>query len=86
MESTNEQGIASAPEMIGEVLARCRPDLEKLFQHHWVTEEEAKDLLDEALISLVMQWGRLGDPALWLVGSVDRAIQRRLLIPLFCFQ
>ena len=69
--------------VVEQLVARVRPELEKLFQRDWVSEEEAEELLDEALLSLVMQWGRLGDPSLWLVGVVDRAIQRRLLIPLF---
>ncbi len=82
MESNSRQEQA-APEMIAEILARCRPDLEKLFQRHWVSGEEADDLLDEALLSLLMRWGRLSDPSLWLLRTVDTAIQRRLLIPLF---
>ena len=75
---------APTSDMLEEVLARARPDLEKLFQRDWVSEDEAEELLDEAVLSLVMRWDRLDDPRLWLVGAVDRAIQRRLLIPLFC--
>jgi hypothetical protein len=30
-----------------------------------------------------MRWGRIIEPSLWLLRTVDRAIQRRLLIPLF---
>jgi hypothetical protein len=82
MESTNGRETP-APGIIEEVLARSRPDLERLFQRHWVTAEEAEDLLGEAMTSLLLRWGRLGDPALWLVRTVDAAIQRRLLIPLF---
>ena len=69
--------------VVEELIARCRPDLEKLFQRQWVSADEAEELLGEALTSLLMRWGRLGDPALWLLGVVDRSIQRRLLIPLF---
>jgi DNA-directed RNA polymerase specialized sigma24 family protein len=82
MESNSRQEQA-APEIIAEVLARTRPDLEKLLQRHWVSEKEADDLLDEALLSLLMRWDRIIEPSLWLLRTVDRAIQRRLLIPLF---
>lgn len=69
--------------VVGQLIARSRPDLEKLFQRHQVSAEEADELLEEALGSLILQWDRLGDPSLWLLGAVDRALQRRLLIPLF---
>lgn len=85
MEMTNhpEESRVPQPEVLEALLARCRPEIERLFQRHWVSAEEAEMLLDEVLASLLMRWDRTGDPAPWLLAALDKAIRSRLLVPVF---
>ncbi|HYU35469.1 MAG TPA: hypothetical protein VEW48_25225 [Thermoanaerobaculia bacterium] len=71
------------PEVLERIVQGCRPELEVLFRRHWVSEEEAGELLDEVLVNLLLRWDRLEDPAAWLLRSLERAIPCRLLVPLF---
>jgi DNA-directed RNA polymerase specialized sigma24 family protein len=74
---------APEPEMLTAAFAKARPEIEALFRRHWVTPEEAEELLDEILTLLLVRWDRIIDPTTWLVRTVDQAIRTRLLIPLF---
>ena len=82
MEMTDHREPSQA-EAVAQLVARCRPDLETLFRRHWVSDEEAGELLDDALSCLVVRWSRLDDPAPWLLRTLERAIACRLLLPLF---
>jgi hypothetical protein len=72
-----------SPEAVAELFAQARPELEALFRRHWVSEDEAEMLLDEALTLLLLRWDRIADPRQWLRGTLDKAIRSRLLIPQF---
>lgn len=71
------------PEILDALFRKCRPEIESLFRRHWVSEDEADMLLDEALAGLLSRWDRIDDPAAWLVSALGRAIRSRLLLPVF---
>ncbi|HKH43111.1 MAG TPA: hypothetical protein VKM72_00420 [Thermoanaerobaculia bacterium] len=85
MDMTMHEGDPQAPEpgKVKELLTQCRPEIEALFRRHWVSEEEAEDLLDSVLLTLLVRWDRIIDPAAWLLRSLEKSIRTRLLLPIF---
>ena len=81
MDMTNAWEMPTA-EALAELLARSRPELEALFRRRWVSAEEAEEILDEALTSLLLHWNRTDDPAPRLPAIADRIIRIRLEAPL----
>lgn len=79
MDLQNDPGTPRA-EVLNDLFARARPGLESLFQRHWISEEEAEEILDEALVSLLVHWDRIGDPEPRLLRVVEKAILRRLVL------
>jgi hypothetical protein len=77
MDMINDRPMPTA-ETIVEIFARSRPALESLFRRRWVSEEEAEEILDEALNHLLLQWNRVEDPAPRLLSLADRIIRIRL--------
>jgi RNA polymerase sigma factor (sigma-70 family) len=57
------------------LLARSRAPLRALFRVHGIGPEEADDLLQEALLIIVLGWRRVGDPLGYLLGTVKKRIQ-----------
>lgn len=79
MDLQNDPGTPRA-EALSDLFARARPGLESLFQRHWISEEEAEEILDEALTVLLVSWDRIADPEPRLLRVVERAILRRLVL------
>jgi DNA-directed RNA polymerase specialized sigma24 family protein len=79
MDMQNDLGTPRV-EVVNELFARSRPRLEDLFRRHWISEDEAEEILDEALVSLLVRWDRIGDPEPRLLGVVERAILHRLAL------
>lgn len=77
MHRTNDWETPTA-EALAALLARSRPELESLFRRRWVSEEEADEILDEALSHLLLHWNRVEDPAPRLLALADRIIRIRL--------
>lgn len=80
MDTINDRPMPT-PETIAEIFARSRPSLESLFRRRWVSEEEAEEVLDEALTRLLLQWNRVEDPAPRLLAVADRLIRTRYESP-----
>ena len=85
MEIRMHQGEPQAPEpeKVKELLAKCRPEIVALFQRHWVSAEEADEMLDVVFTTLLVRWDRITDPQAWVRAAVDKAIRTRLLLPIF---
>jgi len=60
------------------LLARVRPKLASLFASYRVPEEDAEDLMQEALLSLVSCWPTVRAPEAWLVQTVRNLCYRYL--------
>ena len=54
-------------------LAGLEPRLKRLLATYRIPSEDAEDLLQQALLALLYQWGRIRDPESWLFGSVKRS-------------
>ena len=55
------------------LLERVRPRAEALFRRHGVAGEEARKILQEALLALLHQWDRVASPDWWLLDRIRKA-------------
>jgi len=60
------------------LLNRVRPKLTALFASYRIPEENAEDLLQDALLSLVGCWPKVREPEAWLVQAVRYLCYRYL--------
>jgi RNA polymerase sigma factor (sigma-70 family) len=55
---------------VTELVARMRPRLLRIAMRHAISPPDFEDLLQDALVALLMQWPTIRDPAAWLVGTI----------------
>jgi RNA polymerase sigma factor (sigma-70 family) len=48
----------------------ARPRIRALFGHYRIPEQDTEDILQQALLALVYQYGRVRDPEAWLLGTL----------------
>lgn len=65
-------------EVLTELFARTRPEIERLFRQSHVSPEEAEMLLDDTLATLLLRWDHLTDPEQGLLERLRTAMRVRL--------
>jgi RNA polymerase sigma factor (sigma-70 family) len=64
-------GQREAPETaIPLLLAQLRPRMLRVFTRHAIPTSDSEDLLQDALLALLVNWPTVRDPAAWLLGTV----------------
>src|SRR3954453_20047333 len=53
-------------------LREVEPRLKRLLMQHHIPSEDAKDVLQQALLALLYRWDQVRDPESWLFGTVRR--------------
>jgi hypothetical protein len=65
-------------EQISELLRRMRPEIEQILGGFGVPEDDAVEILQEAIVVLAYRWERVSDPAAWLRAALGRRCRRWL--------
>jgi len=52
--------------------AKMEPGLKRLMASYRIPSEDAEDVLQQALLTLLYQWERVRDPESWLLGTLKR--------------
>lgn len=63
-----DQTQQEAQEAIVSLLERVRPKLQRVLARYRIPQQDAEDLLQETLLSLVTSWGTVRDREGWLIG------------------
>ncbi len=64
------QNACAAVGSIEELLGKLEPEIGKVFSQFKIPTQEAEDLLQEALLALVVKRERIQEPARWLLGAL----------------
>jgi RNA polymerase sigma factor (sigma-70 family) len=60
------------PESFNDFLERMEPRLKGILAKYRIPPEDAEDVLQQALLTLLYQWERVRDPECWLLGTLKR--------------
>jgi RNA polymerase sigma factor (sigma-70 family) len=61
---------------VATVLERVRPQLVKTLKRYRIPSPDSEDLVQDALLALVIRWEHVRKPGLWLIGAVRHLCRR----------
>jgi RNA polymerase sigma factor (sigma-70 family) len=64
--------ISEPSDSFDDFLKRVEPRLKRLLSTYRIPAEDAEDVLQQALLTLLYHWDRVRDPECWLLGTLKR--------------